>query len=528
MGNFDGITLPIVFPDHIFQGADMKKHSFIARVPDQPGSLHRAAEIITRYAGNINRIQFDRRIDPYTVFFEVTASEESFCRITEELNAIGYLQSSLKPLSFLKFYVYIPHRPGALSDFLHYTTSCKANIAFIDFDDKGRHPDRLTISLNLEDSAGADRLLDQLKSRYRIEILEYDNSGLHLDDTVFYLRFAQNIREIIGESEDWFLMRLLGDINHIAQELMNLGQDPKKAFESVLVTGRTLKATTGSRFYADVQTIPAGEGITVYCFQPPCGGNVFILEARGEAVMIDTGYGIYYPEISGMIRHYAPVALKNLSRIIITHADADHCGAGSHYKVPALMHPGTLEIIRVANRAYGSRSEESILEEVYTTMINLFSGFAPPGEIQVVPTKPMAMRGLFPVISKFSLGGVGFEILEGMGGHTYGTIFVYSPGPGLLFTSDTVINFEYLTPERANYNSLAVFLVTSVNVDSDLAKKERRALLDLAEATPTRRSEAGSDRPCLICGGHGPVSVISGKKLVPWGAVERYQGTDIG
>jgi glyoxylase-like metal-dependent hydrolase (beta-lactamase superfamily II)/uncharacterized protein with ACT and thioredoxin-like domain len=503
----------------------MEKYSFIARVPDQPGSLHRAAEIITRYAGNINRIQFDRRIDPYTVFFEVTASEEANRMITGELNAIGYLQSSLKPLSFLRFCVYIPHRPGALSDFLNYTTSCKANIAFIDFDDKGRHPDRLTISLNLEDSTGADRLLDQLKSRYRIEILEYDNSGLHLDDTVFYLRFAQNIREIIGESEDRFLMRLLGDINHIAQELMNLGQDPKKAFESVLVTGRTLKATTGSRFYADVQIIPAGKGVTVYCFQPPCGGNVFILEAPGEAVMIDTGYGIYYPEISGMIRHYAPDALKNLSRIIITHADADHCGAGLHYKVPALMHPGTREIIRVANRAYGSRSEESILEEVYTTMINLFSGFAPSGEIDVVPTEPLAMRGIFPVISKFSLGDCEFEILEGMGGHTFGMIFVYSPALGLLFSSDTVINFDHLTPERATYNSLAVFLVTSVNVDSDLAKKERRALLDLADAT--RPDDLESGRPCLICGGHGPVSVISGKKLVPWGTIEHYQGSDI-
>ncbi|MBP1927949.1 glyoxylase-like metal-dependent hydrolase (beta-lactamase superfamily II) [Methanolinea mesophila] len=455
----------------------------------------------------------------------MTADQDSYQRMTEELNAIGYLQSSLKPLSFLKFYVYISHRPGALSDFLHYTTACKANIAFIDFDDKGRHPDRLTISLNLEDNAGADRLLDQLKSRYRIEIIEYDNSGLHLDDTVFYLRFAQNIREIIGDSEDRFLMQLLGDINHIAQELMNLGQDPKKAFESVLVTGRSLKATTGSKFYADVQIIPAGGGITVSCFQPPCGGNVFILEAAGEAVMIDTGYGIYYPEISAMIRQYAPDALKHLSRIIITHADADHCGAGSHYRVPALMHPGTLDIIRVANRAYGSRSEESILEEVYTTMINLFSGFAPSEEIQVVPTVPLSMRGIFPVVSTFTLAGVEFEILEGMGGHTHGMIFVYSPRVGLLFTSDTVINFEYLTPERATYNSLAVFLVTSVNVDSDLAKKERRALLELAEATS--QEVPGSDRPCLICGGHGPVSVISGKKLVPWGEIEHYQGSDV-
>ena len=115
-------------------------------MPDTPGSLHRAAEIIKKYEGNINRIQYDRRIDPATVFYEVTASTEAFGEITKDLALIGYLQTSLKPLNFLKFCVYLPHQPGALYEFLNITTSVGANIAFIDFDDKGRHPDRLTVS----------------------------------------------------------------------------------------------------------------------------------------------------------------------------------------------------------------------------------------------------------------------------------------------------------------------------------------------------------------------------------------------
>jgi hypothetical protein len=47
-------------------------------MPDTPGSLHRAAEIIKKYEGNINRVQYDRRIDPATVFYEVTASKEAY------------------------------------------------------------------------------------------------------------------------------------------------------------------------------------------------------------------------------------------------------------------------------------------------------------------------------------------------------------------------------------------------------------------------------------------------------------------
>src|SRR5512137_2185608 len=111
----------------------MKKFFFIAHMPDTPGSLHRAAEIIKKYDGNINRIQFDRRIDPGTVFYEVTATEESYRKITDELARIGYLQTSLVTLDFLKFCVSLPHRPGALYEFLGHITAAGANIALIDF-----------------------------------------------------------------------------------------------------------------------------------------------------------------------------------------------------------------------------------------------------------------------------------------------------------------------------------------------------------------------------------------------------------
>ena len=244
-------------------------------MPDAPGSLHRAAEIIKKYEGNINRIQYDRRIDPATVFYEVTASDESFEKITRDLAKIGYLQTSLKPLNFLKFCLYLPHQPGALHDFLNFTTSAGANIAFIDFDDKGRHPDRLTVSLNLEQSSVVDQLLDHLKSRYRLEIIEYDTTGKHLDDTVFYVRYAQEIRKLIGESEEDFLLSFLADANHIVQELMDRGNDPQKVFESILLTGQTLMATTGDTFSAEVQRFPVSETSNLFCFQFPAAAIFF-------------------------------------------------------------------------------------------------------------------------------------------------------------------------------------------------------------------------------------------------------------
>ena len=489
-------------------------------MPNKPGALQTAAEVVMHEKGNINRIQFDQRIDSQTVFFEVSCPEESYHRIEEGLAGLGYLQDTLHPLNILKFSISLPNEPGALYAFLDHTTSSSANISSIDFDDRGRHPDRVTITLNLEKSEAAERLLDTLKSRYCIEILEYDTSGEKLDDTVFYIRFAQQIREIIGRSGDPFILSLLGDINHAVQELMNLGEDPKKIFESFLLTGRILKNTTIERFSADIQSISLAPDVRLVCIQPPCGGSIYLIDTRDGCTMIDTGYGIYAQDISILMGKLFPKCKERISRLIITHADADHCGAGGLYDVPAELHPGTMDIIRVANRAYGSRSEALVLEEIYTTMINLFSHFKPPEKISLFPVDPIGERGGFPVITKTDIGPYEFEILEGLGGHLHGQVYLYCHELGLLFTADTVLNFDHLTPERAAYNSLAVILVTSVNVDRDLARIERRMLLDLARAGIGSSSQG---RPgCLLCCGHGPVSVLSGDTLVPYGIIEHY------
>jgi len=60
-------------------------------------------------------------------------------------------------------------------------------------------------------------------------------------------------------------------------------------------------------------------------------------------------------------------------KIHVTHADADHSGAGGLFDTASFMHKGTLDAIKKTNRAYGSSSQSSVLEEVYTKLINLFS-----------------------------------------------------------------------------------------------------------------------------------------------------------
>ncbi|ADN37513.1 beta-lactamase domain-containing protein [Methanolacinia petrolearia DSM 11571] len=499
----------------------MNRFSFVAHIPDTRQSLQTASQIIFENKGNINRIHYDRQIDPHTAFIEVTCTCEDYQAIREKMISGGFLRTSIRSLPFLKFKVKVPHKSGSLLEFLKITSGSEAGITSIDFDDTGSMPDIVSVSLILNDTGKAEELMNVLREAYPIEILEYDITGESLDRTIFYVRFAQQIRKYLEDDKDEeLLMDFLKDINHTVQELTHLGNDPEEVFDNYLRCGEYLQSTTGNGFYADVQEIRLSDSLTLFCFQLPGGGSIFLFENPDEIVMIDTGYGIYAKDARKLFEYYGLDIDGKLKYIVTTHGDADHCGAGGTYEVPAYMHPVTLEIIRRGNRAWGSKSENSILERVYTTMIALFSRWNPPREenIRLFPGSSDEFRSIFPIIGRMNIAGVDFEVLISEGGHQSGQLILFSPDKGLLFTADSLMNFHSFSKDRRTYNSIADFLVTSVNVDSDLARNERKALLEMAS-----EFEKETGMKCLVCGGHGTISVLNEEgKLETYEEPEHY------
>jgi glyoxylase-like metal-dependent hydrolase (beta-lactamase superfamily II) len=365
--------------------------------------------------------------------------------------------------------------------------------------------------MKLEAGSNAEELMNALKSKYLLEILEYDKTGASLDNTVFYIRFATELRKLIGEKNDSFLMRMLSDGDHIAQELANRKKDAKIVFDKILATGRRLAETAGRGFYADVQRITLTEKVELFCFQPPCGGNIYVLQSDDAEVMVDSGFGLYHEDAKKMMEEYGLLKAKKLAAIYVTHADADHAGAAGHFAAKTFMHNGSKKVIDEESRAWGTKTENSVLEDIYTRLINIFSKFAPPKDPKIFGRKT-GEEGIFSVIGSFTLADMKFEVLESLGGHVHGQVFYYSRDPAVLFTGDSLINFESLSAERKEYNMLAVDLMTTVNVDSQKAALERKGLLALAKGTGH----------CLICCGHGAVSVLEDGRLAQWGGTERY------
>jgi hypothetical protein len=63
--------------------------------------------------------------------------------------------------------------------------------------------------------------------------------------------------------------------------------------------------------------------------------------------------------------------------------------------------------------------------------------------------------------------------------------------------------------------------VTSVNVDSECARTERKALLEMIAGLDKELAPAG--RRCLVACGHGAISVLQDGRLEAAGPVERYR-----
>ncbi|ABD40659.1 beta-lactamase-like protein [Methanospirillum hungatei JF-1] len=485
---------------------------FVIRIPDT-GSLLDAVRIIAASGLTITRCHFNRSLDPVTAFFSVSGDEWACTRGAQALLDDGYLQTTVTYPKSVQFTVIVPEIPGTLHRILTILDTYNAEISSLSFDNRGKYPDALHIMLRVLNPDKTEELIRTIEAEYPVKIEGYDCGDSCDDGSLFYVRYAARVSEILDGVENPHILELLHQFSHVAQQLTEYGKEYQDVLEQILLNGKRLKETTGDGFYADVQKIALADTLTLYCFQLPGGGSIFVIDAPDERIMIDTGYGIYHEDVLRMFAAYGLGGKDDFTRIILTHGDTDHCGAAGFFNAPVYTHEGTWDIIKTNNRAWGATTQDLVLEQVYTVMINLFARMTPPEEVTLLPGPGVVKRGEFPVLSTFNAGGYNFEILEGHGGHQHGLIYILCKEAGVLFTSDTILNLKHLSPERSAYNNFAVYLVTTVNVDPDLVKSERKALAKLALELDQELQESG--KRLLYCCGHGPVSVMENGELTP-------------
>ena len=348
-------------------------------------------------------------------------------------------------------------------------------------------------------------------SKMNIDVLSMtplDAVDDYLSTVPWTISYRNKLAHLLPDAPRSELTDLICEFTHMAEQMI----DPKRPFHyylgQMLENGNSLRKTSGKGFTAAVQCMTITPEVTLFCFQLPGGGNIFVLKSEDEQVMIDTGYGCYYPDVKEMFSFYG-IDTAKFTKIIVTHGDADHCGASGYYQCPVYMHKGTYDIILTNNRAQGSVVENSVSEQGYTTMINRLSGMHPSMNPYFFSEPHGETVEGFSVLDTMNIAGLSFQVLLSCGGHQHGLVYLLCREQGLLFTSDTILNLEYLHEERSAYNQFAVYFLTTVNVNSKLVRRERRALLALACAVDLERNEKGMSPLCICCG-HGPLSYIEG------------------
>ncbi|BDH79589.1 MAG TPA: ACT domain-containing protein [Methanothermobacter sp.] len=488
-------------------------------VPDRPGSLARIAGYFADHGVNISYFYYNRSEHPNRVIVEGKSRvdvlhyddlvQEGFFRELFEENL-----EIMKLDNILKVSVYLENKPGTLADFARVLGEYGVNVTYMAYNELISE-NKAEMAFYVKDSKQIQELarkLNELGYHYNLEYTGADEEktnmmiGLNLIE-----RFFLKLRELLDDEEVNKVKELVNTSKRLSDTLIGFNREAGRNLEAGQVLGNILafaissRNRVGERFhYRRLPSLPLGK-VLLHVFKPPTGGNIYLLEAD-ELVMIDGTYGIYYNDVKKMLKENN-IDPSQITRIYLSHADADHAGLSGYfyeeYGTRVFMHPEAKDIIRLENRAAGSKTPLMELNHYFTILVNHFTECKFPKDWQPYKTKKKAKIGAFPTIDQFSVGDLEFKVLESLGGHVPGQVFFLSEEAGVLFSGDYLLYVPSLGDEEKKFLNIPRFLMTSTNANSMLFKEEMEALKEVGE---------GIDRNGLIVlPGHGdyyPIRLI--------------------
>ena len=138
------------------------------------------------------------------------------------------------------------------------------------------------MGLLIENTGEIKRLIDEISQICEISILNYEVTDRLLDGTVFYITFANEMREILSLSQG------------ADQRRTHSGQPPHAAARRAGQAGRLRRSTTSAASPSSWSSIAArpstpqvsavrlADGLMLTAIEPPCGSNTYVLEYHGE------------------------------------------------------------------------------------------------------------------------------------------------------------------------------------------------------------------------------------------------------
>lgn len=469
------------------------KKTFVTHMDDHVGAFLQACESISPLGVNITRVSYNKSIDIHMLFIEVEGEEAAIAEATEQLERIGYLQDLYRSSRIVLVEFRLKDEPGTMLPVLQLISRYRFNISYINSQENGSGWQRFRMGLLASgDEEKLRAFLEEGARLCEVQVLQYDRTERNLDNTVFYLSFAEEIAARLGLDEAR-KNELIISANLIMQNLDEKNSNPYKTFEFIGKFADCMNRYRGDRFRPRMSMYKTAAGMMLYLIEPPCGSNITVMRCKDRYLCVDSGFACYKEEQLQTLRDMLPDFDEKPRSALITHADVDHCGMLDIFE-KIHMSAKCAENLRREREAQPNLREENTLHLPYVRISKIVSGYAPAEaeKCAVIGGDLQMQEEPLRLIGTVNDGGLCFEAWEGAGGHVGGETVYVERRHRLVFTGDIYVNLKDFTPEQAEFNRLAPYLMTSVDSAPALAGKVRRAVMDLMDAGEW-----------LVIGGHG-------------------------
>ena len=473
------------------------KKTYVTKMPDHIGAFLKASRCFSELGVNITRVSYNKAVDSHTLFIEVDGEEAQLGMANERLREIGYLSNGEENSKIVLLEFHLKDEPGSVTGVLELISRFNLNISYISSQENGSGYQQFKMGLYVNEPLGLSEFLAQAERLCDVRLISYNNTEKVYDNSIFYNSYVDGLAET-AELPENKKEELLVNVNLAMQTLDEQGLSPYKTFDSISKFAELLAQCKGDSFKPRITEHNITERTRIMLIEPDCGSNTAIIESDGERIFVDSGYACYKREMLDIIRDLLPDFRSSEERLLITHADVDHCGLLNEFDEVIVSRRSADSLEAEANAEAGFR-ERNRLHLPYVNICKILTEYEPIDKKRLRPMwNTSSLTAPIEQIGFFSVGELCFEVYEGRGGHLPGEILLIDFEHKIAFTGDVFINLTDLTKKQAEYNQYAPILMTSVDTDQKLCSRERAAFL--------QRLGVGE---WSIFGGHGQKKIYS-------------------
>ena len=453
------------------------KKTYVTTMPDHIGAFLKASRCFAQLGMNITRVSYNKAVDSHTLFIDAEGTREQLKRADEELAKIGYLPESTSKTSIVLLEFRLPDIPGGVTDVLSLINDFHFNISYISSQENGTDYQYFKMGLYVDDSEKISEFLTEAEKLCRVRVIDYNSAEKVYDNSIFYNTYVLGLAKSVGLPED-VCRELLVHVNLAMQTLDEQGLSPYRTFDSISKFAELLGASRGAAFDPRISTHKISENTEFILIEPPCGSNTVIIRSNGKYLFVDSGYACYEEEMLDVFKRIIPDFESIEKRVLITHADVDHCGLLSLFDEVIASHK-TARSLKSECDGSGGYREQNPLHKPYINICKILTSYknVDPARLAPMWSDIDELRAPLTQIGFFDFEELHFEVYEGRGGHLPGEIVLIDYSKHIAITGDIYINLRGLTPEQAEYNQYAPILMTSVDTDPRLCAEERRAII---------------------------------------------------